>query len=345
MRSIRLMAVSTLILAGAWACGDGGGVGPNTPPVAAFTAPTCTVSTACSFTSTSTDADGTISSSAWNFGDGNTAAGATVTNSFATAGTFQVKLTVTDNAGATGTVTNAVTVGTSGNLPPTASFDLPTCTAGTPCGFHSTSTDADGSIATTHWDFGDQQSADGADATHTYAAAGTVTVVLTVTDDEGAQNASSQQLTVSPAASQDCTTSGGTVPRVVDCSLVMTQRVTVKITITGRSCELAGNKLSITSPLAQVAFFNLCTRAVGEEYTVKDAAGAPLVFAAGTSLGLRFTQGTEDPGDPAKGDPGIEISGSFPSWMLNIDDGGNAAAPNEPDFNDVVLSVVATPAP
>jgi PKD repeat protein len=343
MRSIHLMAVSTVLLAAAWACGDGGGVEPNTPPVAAFTAPTCTPNVPCQFTDASTDADGTISTRSWEFGDGSAAVpDQNPLHTFATAGTFQVKLTVTDNAGATGTVTNAVTVGVAGNLPPTASFDLPTsCTAGTPCGFHSTSTDADGTIATTHWDFGDQGSADGADATHTYAAAGTFTVILTVTDNQGTPGTLTQQLTVSPAASQDCTTSAG----VVNCSLVMTQRVTVKFRLESRSCELVGNTLRVTAPRDQFVFFNICSRTVGEEYVVKDASGAPLVLAAGTSLALRFDQGMEDPGDPAKGDPGIEISGSFPNWTLNIDDGGNAGAQGEPDFDDAVISVTATLAP
>jgi PKD repeat protein len=351
MRSIRLMTVSTLILAGAWACGDGGGVGPNTPPVAAFTAPTsCTPNVPCQFTDASTDADGTISTRSWDFGDASAAVpDQNPLHSFAAAGTFQVKLTVTDNNGATGTVTNAVTVGAAGNLPPTASFVLvdPTgCTAGTPCGFHSTSTDADGQITTTHWDFGDQQSGDGADATHTYAAAGTFTVILTVTDNQGAPGTSTQQLTVSPAASTDCTTSTlSSGQRVVNCSLGITQRSTVKFTLVSRSCELAGNTLRMTAPRDQFVFFNICTRAVGEFYVAKDASGADLVIDAGTSLGLRFGQGTADPGDPASGDPGIQISGSFPNWTLNIDDGGNAGAEGEPDFDDAVISVTATLAP
>jgi len=134
MRSIRLMAVSTLILAGAWACGGDSGVGPNTPPVAAFTAPTCAPTVPCQFTDASTDADGTISTRSWDFGDGSAAVpDQNPLHTFGAAGTFQVKLTVTDNNGATGTVTNAVTVAAGNNVLPTASFDLPTCTAGTPC--------------------------------------------------------------------------------------------------------------------------------------------------------------------------------------------------------------------
>jgi hypothetical protein len=42
-------------------------------------------------------------------------------------------------------------------------------------------------------------------------------------------------------------------------------------------------------------------------------------------------------------DPGIQVTGSYPSWTLNIDDGGAAGTPGEPDFNDVVVTVTATP--
>jgi PKD repeat protein len=349
MRSIRLMAVSTLILAGAWACGGDSGVGPNTPPVAAFTAPTCAPTVPCQFTDASTDADGTISTRSWDFGDGSAAVpDQNPLHTFGAAGTFQVKLTVTDNNGATGTVTNAVTVAVGNNVLPTASFVFvtPTCTAGTPCGFHSTSSDPDGQVVTWDWNFGDgSEHGTGADATHTYAAAGTFSVTLTVTDNAGGQGSVAQTLNVSPAASQDCTTSTAGGKRVVDCSLTMTARVTVKIAVVSRSCELGGNKLSITAPRPQTAFFNLCSEVVGTEYLITNATGGAQVFEQGSTLALRFTQGTADPGDPASGDPGIQIDGGYPSWTLNVDDGGNAGAQGEPDFNDAVLSVTATLAP
>ena len=56
------------------------------------------------------DPDGSIVTYTWAFGDGATATGATASHTYATAGTRTVKLTVTDNAGATGTVSHAVTV-------------------------------------------------------------------------------------------------------------------------------------------------------------------------------------------------------------------------------------------
>ena len=66
MRSIRLMAATTVIVALASACGDGTGVG--TPPAANFTAPSCTEDVACQFTDASTPVGG-ITSWSWNFGD------------------------------------------------------------------------------------------------------------------------------------------------------------------------------------------------------------------------------------------------------------------------------------
>ena len=58
----------------------------------------------------STDADGTIASYAWNFGDGATGTGATVTHTYTAAGPYTVTLTVTDDDGTTGTVSHDVTV-------------------------------------------------------------------------------------------------------------------------------------------------------------------------------------------------------------------------------------------
>ncbi len=57
----------------------------------------------------STDANGTIVSYKWNFGDGQTATGANVTHTYAKGGTYTVELTVVDNGGASSTATESVT--------------------------------------------------------------------------------------------------------------------------------------------------------------------------------------------------------------------------------------------
>jgi PKD repeat protein len=350
MRSIRLLAATTVIVLGAAGCGDEGNGPDNDAPNASFTQ-VCT-GLSCVFTDGSTDSDGTIASRSWTFESGTppTSTEAAPTITFAAAGTYTVTLAVTDNEGATGNTSQEVVVtdGGTGNLPPTASFTLtsPTCTAGTPCGFHSTSTD-DVAILSTSWQFGDGGTAEGTDATHTYAAAGTPSVTLTVTDDQGLTGTVTLPVTVTAPSAQDCTTStnqsGG---RIVNCTLSFTTRSTVSLTIDSRSCELGGNSLSVTAPRSYVIFPNLCfAGTLDVPVTVNDVNGDPIVFEAGSTISLRFNQGTADPGDPVTGDPGIEVTGTAPNWILNIDDGGNAGAEGEPDFDDAVINVTATAAP
>jgi len=87
-------------------------VNPNKPPVAnAGPDQTGLVGQTLNFDgSGSYDLDGTIDSYEWNFGDGSTASGVTVTHSYSAAGTYTVTLAVTDNGGATATDTASVEI-------------------------------------------------------------------------------------------------------------------------------------------------------------------------------------------------------------------------------------------
>ena len=227
--------------------------------------------------------------------------------------------------------------------PPPASSCRPIASRGRPAG-SSSSTDLDGTIAPTDtdWNFGDTQVGEGIDLTHTYDAAGTYTVTLTVTDNAGGTATANQQLVVSPAASQDCTTTG----TLVECTLTVNGRVNVKFVVVSRSCQLTGNDLTLQAPTVQTIFFHLCNRNPGDEH-ILTAAGTttPLVLNAGESFTFRFKQGTAGPGSPPTGDPGIQVDDSYPKWTVNIDDGGAAGTPGEPDFNDAILTVEATLAP
>ena len=81
------------------------------------------------------------------------------------------------------------------NQPPVASFTS-SC-SGLTCGFTSTSSDSDGSIVAYSWTFGDSATATLADPSHTYESAGTHTVTLTVTVNQGATGSASDSVTVS----------------------------------------------------------------------------------------------------------------------------------------------------
>ncbi|WP_287899930.1 PKD domain-containing protein [Arthrobacter sp.] len=167
----------------------------NQAPVAAFT-PSCTLM-ACSFNaSASNDPDGTITSYAWDFGDGATGAGVNTSHTYASAGTWNVRLTVKDNLGAT-TVTSQTVTTTAPNQPPVASATS-SCTY-LVCSFDaSASSDPDGTIASYAWTFGDGTTGTGATPQHSYAAAGTYTATVTVTDNDGAQNSAGTTVTVAP---------------------------------------------------------------------------------------------------------------------------------------------------
>ena len=169
-------------------------VAANQVPVASFTTTLSPLSAAFD-ASGSIDPDGSIASYAWNFGDGQTGIGKSPSHSFASAGTYQVKLTVTDNQGATGSVTTAVTVAAAPNQPPTSLFTFNATNLAV--AFNgSTSSDPDGTVASYAWDFGDGTTGSGAAPSHNYASDGSYTVKLTVADDKGATGVSSQSVSV-----------------------------------------------------------------------------------------------------------------------------------------------------
>lgn len=86
---------------------------PNDGPVASIsTDPHVAVDASTSFSgSSSYDPDGYISSYRWDFGDGSTASGESVTHTFTDTGKYTVTLTVTDNDGASDSTSTTVTVG------------------------------------------------------------------------------------------------------------------------------------------------------------------------------------------------------------------------------------------
>ncbi|RKR72934.1 beta strand repeat-containing protein [Frondihabitans australicus] len=185
-------ALSASAIAAHYALGTGSST--NKAPTASFTSTAANLKESFD-ASASTDPDGTIASYAWNFGDGSTGTGVSPTHTYASAGTYTVTLTVTDNSGATGTATNQVTVAAPVNQAPTASFtssmnNLQVAFDGTG------SSDPDGTVASYAWNFGDGSTGTGSTVNHTYASAGTYSVKLTVTDNQGATGTATSSVTV-----------------------------------------------------------------------------------------------------------------------------------------------------
>jgi PKD repeat protein len=142
---------------------------------------------ACTFTDQSTDADGTVASRRWDFGDEATSTQRNPTRTYAAAGQYTVSLKVTDNDGASDTQShpaNATAPAPDPNDPPHAEFEV-SC-QDLRCTFVDRSTDNDGTLASWSWDFGDGSSSSERNPSHTYASAGQYGVTLRVTDDDGA---------------------------------------------------------------------------------------------------------------------------------------------------------------
>jgi Tol biopolymer transport system component len=83
----------------------------NVPPVADFTPPEApVVGMAAAFTDVSTDADGSVVDWQWELGDGTTSSARNPSHTYTEGGTYTVRLTVTDDEGASGVVERVVSV-------------------------------------------------------------------------------------------------------------------------------------------------------------------------------------------------------------------------------------------
>ncbi len=144
--------------------------------------------------SQSSDIDGTITSYAWDFGDGQTGTGAQIIHAFQSLGTYTVTLTVEDNDGTINSRTGQIRL----NAPPTANFTTtPEALAETNVGFNaSSSSDPDGTVVQYSWDFGDGTTGAGIAPSHIYTKAANYTVTLKAYDNNGALATLARKITV-----------------------------------------------------------------------------------------------------------------------------------------------------
>ena len=142
------------------------------------------------------DPEGGALASAWSFGDGQNGSGPAPTHVYAAPGTYVATLTVTDPIGGTDVDTALVSIP---NGAPTASFTLTPALGGAPLAAFfdaGASTDPDGDPLAYAWNFGDGQSATGAQVTHVYTAPGSYVASLGISDPFLATHSAQQGVTV-----------------------------------------------------------------------------------------------------------------------------------------------------
>ena len=143
------------------------------------------------------DPGGIITQYAWDFGDGGTAAGPSVTHVYEVPGTFVARLTVSDNFNRSVQVTRSIVV--ADGTPPTAAFTIsPSDPEPNDRVFFNAEESTPGpgrTIVSYEWDFGDGGMASGITTSHVYTVEGTFVVTLTVTDDRGQKGATTATVT------------------------------------------------------------------------------------------------------------------------------------------------------
>ncbi len=132
---------------------------------------------------------------------------------------------MTDDDGATAASTSTITATDPENVAPTAAFTATpdSGTAPLEVAFDAgASADSDGAVSSYAWSFGDGNAASGVAPSHTFTTAGTYTVTLTVTDDDGATDTAQRTIGVAAPGNTAPTAVLSAVPSSGDAPLDVT---------------------------------------------------------------------------------------------------------------------------
>jgi PKD repeat protein len=296
----------------------------------------------CQFTDASRDGDGSVVGWRWDFGDGGTSGEQNPSHAFPAAGTYTVTLTAADDDGAADASTADVRVEAPppDNQPPTAAFTAD-CDE-LECDFDNDSDDPDGRIETFAWDFGDGGTSDARNPDHEYAAGGTYTVRLTVTDNDGATAFVEHAVTVAgppppPAGTTttitsdnpDPSVSGSTVSvafQVTSSGGTPTGSVTVGDGTTSCSDDLDGGSGSCELTLSTVGDRTLTATYSGAEGFEGSSDTEPHTVTAPppATTNTRFEVDDPDPTDPGESFTvtlSVSSGGGTPEGSATVSDG------------------------
>ncbi len=142
--------------------------------------------------------------SVWDFGNGNTASGGSVTHTYPNVGNYPVAVTLTNGCGSSATIFDTVTIS---NNKPVTGLRIEGSANGSICpsdGFF-VEADVDGGrdLHEFLWDFGDGNTATLPNVSHAYASAGSYTVTLTATNFCGMSDNITQVVTVGTNVTPD----------------------------------------------------------------------------------------------------------------------------------------------
>lgn len=161
----------------------------------------------------SSSPNGKITKYVWNFGDNTPVqSGRSVSHAYATAGTYEATLVVTDENGISATSSKKITAGEPSKAPTSLISSTPAAINGVITGpaplvvnfDASKSADADNNIVEYAWDFNDDQTADkfGATTSYTFDKKGTYVVSLKVTDSDNNERNAKVTVEVTPPGIQ-----------------------------------------------------------------------------------------------------------------------------------------------
>jgi PKD repeat protein len=174
-----------------------------TQPSAAFSinsSTQCQAGNSFIFSNKTVLSSGSIASTSWDFGDGNTGSNINASHTYSASGTFTVKMKVITNNGCSDSTSQKVTV----YISPAAAFIINNsvqCLKGNSYIFTDKSTLSSGSITNWAWDYGDGNSSTAQSPSHTYKIAGTYTVLLKITTNNGCTDTISKVININPTPS------------------------------------------------------------------------------------------------------------------------------------------------
>jgi hypothetical protein len=254
-------------------------------PVAATDGPYVGIegSTVTLSASPSGDPDGDELTYEWTFGDGETGTGVSPTHVYADNGNYQVTVVVTDPYGAADTATTTVTVMNA--APTVGAFAGGSLLQGETYAAAGSFSDPGADSWTATVDYGDGSGAqplalsgNGFALSHAYAAAGTFTVTVRVTDDDGAEGVRAATVTVA-TPSQAVGTLSGAVDALVSAGTINRgngNALNAKLRAAQQSLA-SGNAIAAVNQLG--AFTNQ-VRAMVQSGHLSAADGAALIAAA-----------------------------------------------------------------